>query len=119
MYGVSLILAPLLLAISSFFWINGEYSVMGEAILALSMVFCMPAQLFLFSLLKDRIPNYANWGLLVAMFGFASGSNFAFVGVMSEIFNISHQSYNEGFSRYPVSSNVLLFQSGPLAPLCP
>jgi len=62
MYGVSLILAPLLLAISSFFWINGEYSVMGEAILALSMVFCMPAQLFLFSLLKDRIPNYANWG---------------------------------------------------------
>ena len=46
-----------------------------------------------------------------------TGSNFAFVGIMSEIFNISHQSYIEGFSKYPVSSNLLLFQSGPLAPL--
>jgi hypothetical protein len=117
MYGVSLILAPFLLAISSFFWIDGEYGVIGGTILVLSMVFWMPALVFLFGLVKDKLPNYANWGLLIAVFGFISGSNFAFVGIMSEIFNISHQSYIEGFARYPFSSNLLLFQSGPLAPL--
>jgi hypothetical protein len=117
MYGVSLILAPLLLAISSFFWVGDEYGVVGGTILVLSMVFWMPALVFLFDLVKDRLPIYASWGLLVAMFGFISGSNFAFVGVMSEIFNISHQSYIDGFARYPFSSNLLLFQSGPLAPL--
>ena len=117
MYGVSLILAPFLLTLSSFFWIEGEYGVVGGTIMVLSMVFWMPALIFLFGLIKDRLPNYANWGLLVAMFGFISGSNFAFVGIMSEIFNISHHSYIEGFARYPISSNLLLFQSGPLAPL--
>jgi hypothetical protein len=30
MYGVSVILAPLLLTISSFFWVDGEYGVVGE-----------------------------------------------------------------------------------------
>jgi hypothetical protein len=117
MYGVSLILAPFLLAISSFFWIDGEYGVVGGTILVLSMVFWMPVLVFLFGLVKDKLPNYATWGLLIAMFGFISGSNFAFVGIMSEIFNISHASYMEGFARYPLSSNLLLFQSGPLAPL--
>ena len=68
MYGVSLILAPLLLAISSFFWIEGKYGVVGGTLLFLSMVFWMPALVFLFGLVKDRLPTYASWGLLVAMF---------------------------------------------------
>src|SRR6266498_3901184 len=117
MYGFSLILAPLLQAISSFFWIDGEYGVTGGTILVLSVVFWMPALICLFGLVKNKMPNYAAWGLVVAIFGFISGSNFAFVGVMSEIFHISHESYVEGFAKFPVTSNLLLFQSGPLAPI--
>ena len=68
MYGISLILAPLLQATSGFFWINGEYGVTGGTILVLSMVFWMPALITLFGFVKDRMPNYAAWGLLIAIF---------------------------------------------------
>jgi hypothetical protein len=117
MYGASLILAPLLQFISSFFWINKEYGVAGGTLLVLSMFFWIPSLIALFDLVKTKLPNYAAWGLLVAIIGFISGSNFAMVGVMSEIFNISHESYLNGFAEYKSSADILLFQTGPLAPL--
>ena len=117
MYGVSLILAPLLQFISGFFWVNREYGVIGGTLLVLSMFFWIPTLIALFDLIKYKFPNYAAWGLLVAIIGFISGSNFAMVGVMSEIFGISHESYLEGLDNYKLSSNLLLFQTGPLAPL--
>jgi hypothetical protein len=117
MYGISLIAAPLLQAISSFFWINGEYGVTGGTILVFSMIFWMPALVALFSLVKDRFPNYAAWGLLIAIYGFISGVGFGFTGVYAEIFNIYHEKYIQELAKYPVSSNLLLFQAGPLAPL--
>lgn len=117
MYGVSLILAPLLQFISGFFWINKEYGVAGGTLLVLSMFFWIPSLIALFDLVKNKMPNYAAWGLLVAIVGFISGSNFAMVGVMSEIFDIPHETYLKGFENYKVSSGILLFQTGPLAPL--
>jgi hypothetical protein len=56
MYGVSLILAPLLLAISTFFWIDGEYGVVGGTILILSMVFWMPPWCSYLASLKIDFP---------------------------------------------------------------
>ena len=117
MYGLSLILAPTLQALSTFFWIHGEYGVTGGTILVFSMVFWIPALLVLFSLVKDRMPNYAAWGFLIAVYGFVSGVNFGFLGVLTEIFSIPHEKYIQELSKYPVSSNLLLFQAGPLAPL--
>ena len=70
MYGVSLGLTPFLLVMSSLFWIEGGYGVVEGMILVLSMVFWIPALVFSFRLAKDKLPNYANWVLLVAVFGF-------------------------------------------------
>ncbi len=117
MFGLSLILAPILQALSTFFWIDGEYGVTGGTILVFSMVFWIPALHVLFSLVKDRMPNYAAWGFLIAVYGFVSGVNFGFLGVLTEIFSIPHEKYIQELSKYPVSSNLLLFQAGPLAPL--
>jgi len=117
MFGLSLILAPVLQALSTFFWVDGEYGVTGGTILVFSMVFWIPALLVLFSLVKDRMPNYAAWGFLIAVYGFVSGVNFGFLGVLTEIFSIPHDKYIQDLSKYPVSSNLLLFQAGPLAPL--
>ncbi len=72
---------------------------------------------YLFGLLKTRMPGIAQWGLLIAIFGFFSGGLFGFVGVLTEIFDISHQTYIDAFAKYPVSTGLLLFWSGPLAPL--
>jgi hypothetical protein len=116
-YGLSLFLAPLLMFISSFFWVNGEYGVAGGTILILSTVFWIMALIYLFGLLKTRMPAIAQWGLLLAIFGFVSGGLFGFVGVLTEIFDLSHQTYIDAFAKYPVSTGLLLFWSGPLAPL--
>jgi hypothetical protein len=116
-YGLSLILAPLVMFISSFFWVNGEYGVTGGTILILSTVFWIMAMIHLFGLLKIRMPGVAPWGLLIAIFGFVSGALFGFVGVLTEIFGISHQTYLDAFAKYPVSTGLLLFWPGPLAPL--
>ena len=117
MFGLSLILAPTLQALSTFFWIDGEYGVTGGTILVFSMVFWIPALILLFSLVKDRMPNYAAWGFLIAVYGFVSGVNFGFLGVLTEVFSIPHEKYIQELAKYPVSSNLLLFQAGPLAPL--
>jgi hypothetical protein len=116
-YGLALILAPLFQTLSGFFWINGEYGATGGTLIFIATVFWIPALIALFGLVKDRMPNYAAWGLLIAVTGFISGSNFAMVGVFSEIFSIPHQSYLDGFEKYPLSTNILLFWPGPLAPL--
>lgn len=103
--------------LSSFFLVNGEYGVTGGTILILSTVFWIMAMIYLFGLLKTRKPGIAQWGLLLAIFGFLSGALFGFVGVAAEIFGICHQTYIDAFAKYPVSTGLLLFWSGPLAPL--
>lgn len=117
MYACCLFLAPLLQTISGFFWKNNEYGATGGTLLVLSTVFWIPGLIVLFNLVKDKMPNYAAWGLLISIAGFISGANFGFLGVMADVFNISHEQYLTAFKEYPVSSNILLFQSGPLAPL--
>ena len=117
MFGLSLILAPALQALSTFFWVDGEYGVTGGTILVFSMIFWIPALLVLFSLVKNKMPNYAAWGFLIAVYGFVSGVNFGFLGVLTEIFGIPHEKYIQELAKYPISSNLLLFQAGPLAPL--
>src|SRR5688572_28157316 len=117
MFGVSLIVAPTLQAVSTFFWIDGEYGVTGGTILIFSMIFWIPALLFLFSIVSGKMPKYAAWGFLIAVYGFVSGVNFGFLGVLTEIFSIPHEKYIQELSKFPIASNLLLFQAGPLAPL--
>ena len=115
--GFCLIVAPVLLAASTFFWQNGEYGVEAAILIIFSMFFWIPALTGLFSLIKNEMPRYAVWGLWVAVFGCISGVCFAFLGYLATIFNISHEQYLYSLSHYPVTSQILLFGSGPLFPL--
>ena len=83
----------------------------------LSTTFWVLAMVYLFGLVKDILPVIAQCGLFFSIFGFISGGLFGFVGVMTEIFNIPHDTYIDAFEKYPISSGILLFWSGPLAPL--
>ena len=113
----SLILAPSLLGFSTFFWQNGEYSVNAATLLILSLFFWIPALQGLFGLIKNAHPRYAACGFLIAVFGCMSGICFAFLGYLSTVFKIDHQEYLIALSRYPFSSQLSLFASGPLFPL--
>ena len=115
--GFSLVAAPFLLGLSTFFWSNGEYSVPSATLLILSMFFWIPALTGLFGLLKEKMPRYAVYGLWIAVFGCISGVCFAFLGYLTTIFNISHETYIKELAAYPITSQLLLFATGPLFPL--
>lgn len=116
-HGVSLLVAPLLFAASSFFWVNGEYGVTSATLGIISLFFWMPAFTGAFNLLKNSMPRYATFGLWVAVFGCISGICFMFLGYLATIFDISHETYLQKLSEYPFSSQLLLFATGPLFPL--
>lgn len=115
--SVSLVLAPLLFAASTFLWKGGEYGVAGGTILALSCVLWIAAFNLLFSKLKTQMPLYASVGFLFAIWGCVSGANFGLVAVVLEVFHISHDAYLKAAAEFPLSFNLLLFWSGPLFPL--
>ena len=115
--GFCLIVAPLLFAVSTFFWQEGEYGVGAAILMIFSMFFWIPALTGLFSLIKKDMPHYAVWGLWIAVFGCISGVCFAFLGYLATVFNISHEQYLNSLSHYPITSQILLFGSGPLFPL--
>ncbi|MDQ3844357.1 MAG: hypothetical protein M3342_10130 [Bacteroidota bacterium] len=114
--GSCLIIAPFLFGLSTFFWQGGEYGVTSATLIILSLFFWIPAWMGLFDILKEKRPRYAVWGLWVAVYGCISGVCFAFLGYLTSIFHIPHKTYIEELSQYPLSSQVLLFASGPLFP---
>lgn len=116
-HSISLVLAPVTFALSTFFWHNGEYNVYSATLIIISMSFWIPAFLALFGILKERTPKYATWGVWIAVFGCISGVCFGFLGYLTSIFEISHTMYLEKLSQYPISSQLLLFATGPLFPL--
>lgn len=113
----ALILAPLLLGLSTFFWTHGEYGVTGGTVLAFSTVFWIGCFAVLFGLLRQSMPVYATVGFLVAVYGCVGGANFGLVGVFSEAFDISHQVYLQKAGEHSLGFNLLLFWPGPLFPL--
>jgi hypothetical protein len=115
--SLSLVIAPLLFGASTFFWTNGEYGVTGGTVLALATVFWIMAFVTLFDKLKPEMPLYSSIGLVIAIYGSISGNNFGMVGVFSEAFDISHDTYLNKASEYPLGFNLLLFWAGPLFPL--
>src|SRR4051812_22342717 len=91
--GISLIVAPLLFAASTFFWMNGEYNVSSATLIIFSMFVWIPAFTGLFGLLKNKTPRYAVWALWIAVYGCISGCCFAFLGYFTTIFHIPHDKY--------------------------
>ena len=67
--GFCLVIAPLLFAASTFFWHNGEYGAEAATLIIFSMFFWIPALTGLFSLIKNKVPRYAVWGLWIRVYG--------------------------------------------------
>ncbi|MGA0556632.1 hypothetical protein ACO2Q8_08275 [Larkinella sp. VNQ87] len=116
-WGFSLLLAPLCLSISSFFWTGGEYDPTGSTLLVLATVFWIPAFMGLFRLFQETSPRYASLGLLVMIYGCISGSNFGMRGLFATTFGLSHQTVLTQSASHPLAFNLTLYWAGPLFPL--
>ena len=117
MWGASLIAAPGLVASSTFFWEGGEYGITGGTLLFLANVLYVPAFMGLFEPLREKTPRYAAWGLLVAIYGCASGGLFAFRDIYAAALGVSQNAELQAFAAHPLAFNLALFWSGPLFPL--
>ncbi|UFH52886.1 hypothetical protein [Spirosoma sp. KNUC1025] len=115
--GLSMIIAPFLFVVSSFYWQQGEYDITGGTLLVIATTFWIIAFMGLFSYLKDTMPRYAVPGLLVAIFGCISGNNFGMRGIYADVFGITKQAILKQAAVHPVSFNITMFLSGPLFPL--
>ncbi|GAB4037212.1 hypothetical protein [Spirosoma gilvum] len=116
-WGISMILAPLLFLVSTFYWQDGEYTIIGGTLLVVATVFWIPALTGLFAKLKHTMPTYASWGALIAQFGAISGNNFGMRGIYAQVFGISKETLLREAAIHSVSFNITMFMAGPLFPL--
>lgn len=116
-WGICLIMAQALMALSTFFWQGQEYGINAGTVITLSSVFWIPGMIALFSLVKKQQPVYATLGLLVAIYGCIGGALFGFEGLYTAIYQISQDMARQGWAQYPLQVNLTLFWPGPLFPL--
>ena len=121
LWGVSLIFAPTLFAASTFFWIRAdgrvEYGAVGGTLIAVATAFWVPAFAGLFGLVKERMPRFAAWGWLVAVYGCIGGAAFGLEGLFAEAFRLPHDVRRDAWARFPTAFDLTLFWPGPLFPL--
>ena len=119
LFTASLIIAPLLLAISSFFWVDeGQYGVIGSTLIVFSSIFWISAFAGVFRLLREKTPNYATWGFLLASYGaICGGAGFAFLGFFIELFGVSHEAALQALAAHPLIANAIFWIGGPAFPL--
>lgn len=120
--AASLFLAPMFYAASSFFWntLNqyGTYDTTSGLLLIIGSIFWVPAFLALFDMLRERMPNYASWGFLLAVYGcLCGGVAFALRDILTVVFNIPHHTMLTTLSQYPALTNIIFWIGGPAFPI--
>lgn len=115
---VSMILAPLLLAISQFYWIDGVLTSTAGALQVLSFLFWIFAFQGLFEQIKEAYPKYAVWGFFLAVYGCLAGNNFGVDGIYIDAFNdIVPDSTIRFNAKSGPAAFIAFFIPGALAPL--
>jgi hypothetical protein len=117
-FGASMLIAPFLFALSSFFWVGeGQYDVTGGTLLIFGSLAWILAFTAMFRSLRDVAPWYAAAGFLVAVYGAVCGVAFALQDLFLTLFGIEHQASLQALSRHPFVSNAIFWIGGPAFPL--
>lgn len=119
LFGVSLIVGPLLFALSSFFWVDdGQYGITGSSLLIFGSIGWIAGFVGIFRLLRDKTPRYAALGLLLAIYGAVCGGlAFAFQGFFMELYGVSHEVALQALGAHPFVANAIFWIGGPAFPL--
>ena len=119
LFGHSLFAGPSLFAASSFFGTaDGGYGVGGGTLLVMGSVFWIPAFAGLFAGLRTRMPRYAAWGFLAAVYGaICGGAAFAFQGMFIALHEVPHERSLAALSAHPIVANLIFWGGGPAFPL--
>jgi len=115
----SLILAPVLLFISQFYWTNGVLTGTAGWLQVLAFTFWIPAFHGMFSLVKDKMPRYAVIGFLIAVYACIGGNNFGIDGIYGEAIGINDiDAKNTLHEKFGIGGIISLYLPGVFFPLC-
>ncbi len=115
---ISLILAPLFLSISQFYWTNGFLTNTSGWLQVLAFTLWIPAFQGMFSLIRDKMPNYAIIGFLIAIYACIGGNNFGVDGIYGEAIGINDMDEkNDLHEKFGMGGIVSLYLPGILFPL--
>jgi len=117
--GISLVIAPALFALSSFFWTgDGQYGATGGVTLVFGSLFWIAGLAGVFRALEPIAPRYASWGFLFAVYGaICGGVAFAFQGMFITLHGISHAQAMAVLGAHPTVANLVFWIGGPAFPL--
>jgi hypothetical protein len=113
----SLVLGPLLLAASTFFWEGGRYGVTGGVLVALSGIAWVYGLIGIWERLHPRLPVAAALGLVLTLLGTFGGIAFGLQGFFEGAFGLSAAESLAAVGEHPVASWLVLWGPGPLFPL--
>ncbi|QYN36161.1 hypothetical protein K1T35_02090 [Pseudonocardia sp. DSM 110487] len=113
----SLVLGPLLLAASTFFWVDGRYGVTGGVIVALSSATWVYGLVGAWEHLHTRLPAAATAGLVLTLLGTLGGIAFGLQGFFEGVYGITAGESLSAVNQHPVAAWLALWGPGPLFPL--
>ncbi|MCB0606888.1 MAG: hypothetical protein H6562_18700 [Lewinellaceae bacterium] len=117
-WGFSLVLAPLFIAIAQFFWRNGVVTTSAGVLQVLSFTCWIFAFQGMFHQLKAELPRYAVLGFVVAVYACIGGNNFGVDGIYSEAMGLETlDAGSQLHAQIGVPTIVYLFLPGILFPL--
>ena len=85
LYGLSLLLAPVLLGLSTLLWEGGSLGRQGGVLQLYSFVLWIPAHLGLLALVRPSAPRFAAWGQLLVAAAGISGACWAMDGIYLDV----------------------------------
>jgi hypothetical protein len=113
----SLVLGPLLLAASTFFWVDGRYGVTGGVLAALASATWVYGLIGVWERLHTRLPAVAAAGLVLTLLGTFGGIAFGLQGFFEGAFGVSAAESLAAVNQHPVAAWLALWGAGPLFPL--
>ncbi|WP_433273748.1 hypothetical protein ACQPZA_23345 [Pseudonocardia xinjiangensis] len=115
--AVGLVLGPVMMATSTFFWVDGEHGATGGTLAALSLVPWAFGLLGEYDRLRGQAPRLSAAWLLFFLYGVLGGVSFGLRDFYDAAFHVSQADSVHAFAAYPLQAQVILWLAGPAFPL--
>src|ERR1700754_1458993 len=115
--GLSLIVAPTLNAIATFYWDDDRHGVVGGTLVTLSSVLWLPGLLGLWEAVRTHRPVLGSVGAILALLGAFGGITFGMQGFYEGVYGLDKQQSLTALANHPVAEQLVLWLPGPLFPL--